>query len=150
MPLNQSWIRIDVVRHFEGIPRTTIRDIVSVSKAKDNVASLEVAKQLGDIDGAAAHKLVDHPQHKESIWNKILGGVVNVGKQILPGLMNIGAQALPSTGKLGMLKAGAMIGSELVARNNMGGEPVTTTFGQGYGMGRNYQTSDRGYRGGAS
>jgi len=31
MKADQNWIRVDVERHFEGVPRPHLRDIVSVA-----------------------------------------------------------------------------------------------------------------------
>lgn len=43
---SQTWFRIDCERHFEGVPRTAIRDIVAVARPKANEKSLEAIKHL--------------------------------------------------------------------------------------------------------
>ena len=49
MPANQTWIRIDVDRHFEGIPRTKNRDILSVAKPVHNEDTMEIVRQATNI-----------------------------------------------------------------------------------------------------
>jgi len=34
LPANKEWFRVDVERHFEGIPRMEIKDLVAVAKPK--------------------------------------------------------------------------------------------------------------------
>lgn len=34
LPPNQQWLRVDVERHFEGVPLTAIRDIVTTVRPK--------------------------------------------------------------------------------------------------------------------
>ena len=33
MPTNKNWIRIDITRHLELVPRLVLKDIISVKKA---------------------------------------------------------------------------------------------------------------------
>ena len=44
MPNNKDWLRVDVERHFEGIPRTAIRDLVSVKKPTGNATTHEILR----------------------------------------------------------------------------------------------------------
>lgn len=46
MPAGQTWMRVDVDRHFEGIPRTSIRDLVSVQKPMGDSKTLESLRKV--------------------------------------------------------------------------------------------------------
>ena len=40
------WFRVDVIRHFEGVPRTAIRDLVAVGRSSGKTKTLDVVKEL--------------------------------------------------------------------------------------------------------
>lgn len=41
MPANKDWIRIDVERHFEGLPRQDLKDFVGVARPVANEKTLD-------------------------------------------------------------------------------------------------------------
>ena len=55
MPINKTWLRVDVERHFEGIPRTKIRDLVSVAKPKSNPKTHDVLRKVTNIPQMFGH-----------------------------------------------------------------------------------------------
>lgn len=78
LPANQDWIRVDIVRHFEGIPRQELRDFVGVKRRGPNPRTLDFVKNKSmdtklhnhDLDDAKVletyvkpniHKIPDNP-----------------------------------------------------------------------------------------
>ena len=47
MPTGSECIRVDVVRHFECVPRTALKDLVAVARPVHSEESLKVASRLG-------------------------------------------------------------------------------------------------------
>lgn len=78
LPKNQDWLRVDVVRSFEALPRNDLKDYVGVKRRKENERtlnfvkkkSLETALHNHDLDDAKVfethvkpniHKIPDRP-----------------------------------------------------------------------------------------
>jgi hypothetical protein len=47
MPEGTECLRVDVVRHFECVPRTALKDLVSVARPTHSEESLKVASRIG-------------------------------------------------------------------------------------------------------
>ena len=45
LPKNEDWIRVDVVRNFEALPRNDLKDYVSVRRRKENEKTLHFVKK---------------------------------------------------------------------------------------------------------
>lgn len=43
----QECLRVDIVRHFEAIPRTAIKDLVAVSRPNGSEETIKIATKLG-------------------------------------------------------------------------------------------------------
>ena len=39
LPVSKDWLRVDVVRHFEVLPRQHIKDLVSVARTKPSTTT---------------------------------------------------------------------------------------------------------------
>lgn len=57
LPANKDWIRVDVVRHFEAIPREELRDFVGVSKRGPSPKTIDFVK----------HKSMDTRLHNHDL-----------------------------------------------------------------------------------
>lgn len=71
MPANKLWWRIDVERHFEGTPRTAIRDIVSVAKSSANERSLDAIKNVSACSYLFGHKMSEAKKVEMHFKNKM-------------------------------------------------------------------------------
>jgi hypothetical protein len=47
MPPGTECLRVDVVRHFECVPRTALKDLVSTARPQHSEESLKVASRMG-------------------------------------------------------------------------------------------------------
>lgn len=47
MPLQSDWLRVDVERHFEGIPKPALRDFVSVDTVESCDNAMNYIKKKG-------------------------------------------------------------------------------------------------------
>jgi len=45
----QECLRVDIVRHFEAIPRTAIKDLVSVSRPNGSEETMKIATKIGPV-----------------------------------------------------------------------------------------------------
>lgn len=50
MPKDEAWIRVDVTRHLECVPRMKLRDIIAVKKCTPNQETVDVVAKLADVD----------------------------------------------------------------------------------------------------
>lgn len=69
-------MRVDIERHFEGVPRTKIRDLVSVRRPTPNEKSIDVAIKVAHKSTLASHT-IDH--HKDVIMPSVAPNVPNFG-----------------------------------------------------------------------
>jgi len=47
MPINRNWLRVDVVRHFEAVPREHLKDFVSLKKSAESEKTLNFVEKAG-------------------------------------------------------------------------------------------------------
>ena len=47
---SQNWIRIDIVRHLELIPRIELKDIIAVKKARADENTIKAVTHIAEID----------------------------------------------------------------------------------------------------
>lgn len=71
MPTNKLWWRIDVERHFEGTPRTAIRDIVAVGRTNSNEKSLDAVKNISSCGYLFGHKVTEAKRIESHFKNKM-------------------------------------------------------------------------------
>ena len=64
-------MRVDIERHFEGIPRTAIRDIVATCKPKGHSKTIETIKKLQNVGPMFGHTLEDFKAAKTKILPNI-------------------------------------------------------------------------------
>ncbi len=50
MPPSKDWIRIDIVRHLEVIPRMMLRDLISTKKTNADPKTVELVQHIADAD----------------------------------------------------------------------------------------------------
>lgn len=55
LPKEQDWIRIDVERHFEAIPRHALKDFVGVKRPIHNQKTLDFVGQASHTTNLHAH-----------------------------------------------------------------------------------------------
>lgn len=67
LPKNEDWLRVDVTRHFEGIPRHSIKDFVGVKRPVHNQKTIDFVQR-------ASHTTNLH-SHSENV-GKLYDGVV--------------------------------------------------------------------------
>lgn len=60
MPANKDWLRVDVERHFEGIPREHIRDLVSTKRRGPSPRTIDFVKHKSAETKMHTHDLDDH------------------------------------------------------------------------------------------
>jgi len=59
MPANKEWLRVDVERHFEGIPRQELRDFVGVKRRGPSEHTLDFVKKKSMDTALHNHDLDD-------------------------------------------------------------------------------------------
>jgi len=59
MPANKEWLRVDIERHFEGIPRLELRDFVGVKRRGPSEATLNFVKNKSMDTALHNHDLDD-------------------------------------------------------------------------------------------
>jgi hypothetical protein len=57
MTANQNWLRVDVERHVEALPRRGIKDIVAVERPETNDRTIEFVKQFSHQSNLHGHSL---------------------------------------------------------------------------------------------
>jgi hypothetical protein len=50
MPPGKDWIRIDITRHLEVIPRMMLRDLISTKKAQSDPKTVELVQHIAEVD----------------------------------------------------------------------------------------------------
>lgn len=45
MPVNKDWLRVDVVRNWEALPRNDLKDYVAVKRRRENEKTLNFVKK---------------------------------------------------------------------------------------------------------
>lgn len=67
MPANKDWLRVDVERHFEGIPRESLRDIVATKRRGPSQKTIDFVKNKSADTKLHTHDLDDHEVMKEVV-----------------------------------------------------------------------------------
>lgn len=49
LPEGETCLRVDIVRHFECVPRTAIKDLMSLHRPAHNEEALKLASRLGPV-----------------------------------------------------------------------------------------------------
>lgn len=57
LPKNEQWLRVDVERHMEGIPRNALRDYVGLKRAKYSEKTLEFVSKASHTTNLHGHNL---------------------------------------------------------------------------------------------
>lgn len=114
-------IRVDIERHFEGIPNSTIRDYVEVAKAIPNEKTLEVISeihskmpQIMNVKPNQLGEVMSQVQGKLGIMDQILGGIKNIGGRLISSFTgdqigHIGQSIINNATELGGTDLGAML-----------------------------------------
>lgn len=76
MPANKDWLRVDVERHFEGIPREHIRDLVSTKRRGPSQRTIDFVKNKSSETKLHTHDLDDHDAMK-AIVKPVVAHVAN-------------------------------------------------------------------------
>lgn len=67
LPPNQTYLRVDVVRHLECVPRNALRDIISVDRPVPNEESIKAASQAGPVMPSLHSSIIDVRDHSAPI-----------------------------------------------------------------------------------
>lgn len=67
MPANKDWLRVDVERHFEGIPREHLRDLVATKRRGPSQKTIDFVKNKSSDTKLHTHDLDDHEVMKEVV-----------------------------------------------------------------------------------
>ena len=108
LPKNQDWLRVDVVRSFEALPRNDLKDYVAVKRRKENEKTLNFVKKKSletklhnhDLEDAKVlenhvkpniHRIPDHaelvattPKEDKSWWSRFTKTVGDVALDLIP------------------------------------------------------------------
>lgn len=108
MPANKDWLRVDVVRNFEALPRNDLKDYVAVKRRQENEKTLNFVKKKSletrlhnhDLDDAkileshvkpVIHKVTDHhdvvatlPKENPSWFSRFTSTMGDVALDLLP------------------------------------------------------------------
>ena len=133
LPANKDWIRVDVVRSFEALPRNDLKDYVAVKRRKENEKTLNFVKKKSletklhnhDLDDAKVfehhvkpniHLVADHhdviattPKENSSWLSRFGNTIGNMALDALPILGTVAGAAL--TKNAGGAALGASIGA---------------------------------------
>ena len=83
MPVDKKWIRVDITRHLELIPRLKIRDLISVKKADPDDRTMKAICHVADVDARPLSNTLK--RHEEAIATSAnmpideTGGIVSRG-----------------------------------------------------------------------
>ena len=66
---SQDWIRIDITRHIEVVPRLILRDIVSVENVSPNEATMKAVTHIADIDNRPISNTLE--KHEQAMASSI-------------------------------------------------------------------------------
>ena len=67
LPMNQDWLRVDVERHFEVIPRQHLRDVVAVRRPVPNQKTIQYAIDAYESPKLHAHKEIEHKVYLDHV-----------------------------------------------------------------------------------
>jgi len=76
---NQNWIRVDIERHFEGIPKQQLRDLVCPKQAEECEAAIKFVTKQGKHGLMHGHTL-EHYSNLQSIVKPNIGILPSLGK----------------------------------------------------------------------
>lgn len=77
LPEGQNSIRVDVVRHFECVPRTALKDLLTVARPYSNEESLKVASRIGPVVPVMHSSTL---QAADYVKNQAMGEIQGGGK----------------------------------------------------------------------
>ncbi len=72
MTPGKEWIRIDICRHLELVPRLALRDIISVKRADVCCASIEAATHIAEVDPRPMSNTIE--RHEQAMLQGPLQG----------------------------------------------------------------------------
>ena len=65
MPISRKWIRIDITRHLELVPRLNLRDLISVKKAEPDDSTMKAIVKVADVDSRPLSSTIQ--RHEDAI-----------------------------------------------------------------------------------
>lgn len=65
MPPSKDWIRIDIVRHLEVIPRMQLRDLISTKKTQADAKTVELVQHIAEVDARPMSNTIG--RHEEAV-----------------------------------------------------------------------------------
>ncbi len=79
MPIDKKWIRIDITRHLELIPRLAIRDLISVKKATPDDNTMKAICNVAEVDARPLSNTI--ARHEDAIQQSlgVSGAVLTKG-----------------------------------------------------------------------
>lgn len=116
MPANRDWIRVDVERHWEGIPREHLRDLVATKRRGPSQKTIDFVKNKSAETKLHTHDLDDHEVMKDVIKPAMAHAVTY--SDIV--------KTTPKEDKGWMSKAGDFLSSAGTAMGNVLGDSLPT------------------------
>lgn len=68
----QECLRVDIVRHFEAIPRTAIKDLVAVSRPNGSEETIKIATKLGPCAPVLQSSTLNASEEIQQVGNAVI------------------------------------------------------------------------------
>ncbi len=141
----QECLRVDIVRHFEAIPRTAIKDLVSVSRPNASEETIKIATKIGPVAPVLQSSTLNAAEQVQAVGTACIsqggqakGLLGKLGKHLNPGnwkgpMGEIGRQAI-------VAGSGLLLGPEAVPFTEAGMQLLKKTSAGSGGAGGQVQS----------
>jgi hypothetical protein len=114
MPASRNWLRVDITRHLEVVPRMALRDLIATKKAKSDPQTVAMVQHIAEVDPRPLSNTIQ--RHEAAIAHH-----ANVDHTNTPALANQATRSGASGSWIGGIMKGLLNAAGFVGQRFGGG-----------------------------